>query len=470
MNTFVNAAIQTPDAFTENGDVAFKSSLSTAVDLFFRVGASRQSPFEAVSLFNSLYKDSDSKDLAIRLLLWARDARQGAGERNVFREMVKSLTRFDRINLIEKIVEVGRWDDLLSLMGKDGEVDEAIANYWKTSISQGNALAAKWAPRKGPHAVALRALWNLSPKAYRKFIVNATNVVEQKMCAKDWDSIEFSHVPSVAAARYNAAFYRNALSKYTEYKDALVAGETKINAKAMFPHDVVRGRREAVEASVMDAQWKALPDFTDGKASDILVMSDVSDSMFTPVSGSVTALDISIALGLFVSERQKGPFKDLVLTFSSQPTFHKVHGNGIVERINNLSSAKWGMTTNIDAALDLILITAINNKVSKDELPKMLIILSDMEFDASVRNGTLTQRTKAKFAEAGYDLPKIVFWNLSNRSGAIPVRFNQAGVALVSGFSPSIMKSLMAGEEFTPESIMLKTVMVDRYRNVHSKD
>jgi hypothetical protein len=308
----------------------------------------------------------------------------------------------------------------------------------------------------------LRAAWGMSPKQYRKTIVNATNVVEQKMCAKQWNEIEFSHVPSVAASRYNAAFLRNAPDAYKVYKDALVKGEAKINASAIFPHDVVRGKDEATDKDVIDAQWNALPDFLNGKNSDILVMSDVSGSMSDKVSGSVTAMHVSIALGLYISERQPGAFKDLVLTFSSSPQFHKVTGKGIVDRINNLSSASWGMSTDINAAFKLILNTAVKNKVPAAEMPKMLLILSDMEFDYCGEN-TNTQAAQKLFADAGYEMPKLVFWNLSSRSQNVPVRHNAQGVALVSGFSPAILKSLLAAESFTPERIMLDTVLQARY-------
>jgi len=181
------------------------------------------------------------------------------------------------------------------------------------------------------------------------------------------------------------------------------------------------------------------------------------------VSGSVTAMDISIALGLYVSERQSGAFKDLVLTFHSDPQFHKVHGHNIVERIRNLASADWGMSTDIGRAFQCILNVAKQNQVSPDEMPKILLILSDMEFDSCGRGMTNFQNLKNMYVESGYELPKLVFWNLNSRTKNVPVRYNEQGVALVSGFSPSIMKSILSAEEFSPKRIMLDTVMVDRY-------
>ena len=468
MNAFVDAAVQLPDSQTENGAATFASSLDTHVDLFFRVGASRGKVNEVINLFQNALKE-DAK-LAIRIAMWARDARGGAGEREIFREAVKVMPRLAQIGMISKAVELGRWDDLGVLVMSDDElVSITAAQFWKRHVLEGHGLAAKWAPRKGELAVRLRALWQMSPKQYRKTLVNATNVVEQKMCAKQWDDIEFAHVPSVAAARYNAAFFRNALEKYKAYKQALVKGEAKINASAIFPHDVIRAAYSPygydtakVDTDVVDAQWDALPDFCNGKASDILVMSDVSGSMSLAVSGSITAMHVSIALGLYISERQTGPFKDLVLTFHTNPTFHKVHGKGITARANNLGGAPWGGSTDINKAFKLILDTAVSNSVPANDMPKMLLILSDMEFDAASKL-TNTQALRKMYAEAGYEMPKLVFWNLNSRSANIPVRYNEQGVALVSGFSPAILKSILSAEEFSPKQIMLDTIMKERY-------
>jgi hypothetical protein len=468
MNSFVNAAIQQPDSLTENGAATFASSLDTHVDLFFRVGASRGKAAEVVNLFKQALK-ADSA-LAIRIALWARDVRGGAGEREIFREMLKVMSTEQQAQLVRKIVEVGRWDDLGVLVEHgDVAVSHAAAWFWRESVLSGNGLAAKWAPRKGNLAVKLRNIWQMSPKQYRKTLVTTTNVVEQKMCAKQWDEIEFGHVPSVAAARYNTAFMRNATEQYKAYKEALVKGDAKINATAIFPHDVIRAAYNlyglstpTVDTDVVDAQWNALPDYCNGKASDILVMSDVSGSMSSIVSGTVTAMHVSIALGLYISERQTGAFKDLVLTFDTNPTFHKVHGEGIVARTNNLANADWGGSTDLNKAFKLVLQTAIDNKVSADEMPKILLVLSDMEFNYC---GKLTnhQALRQMYAEAGYEMPKVVFWNLNSCTQNVPVRHTEQGVALVSGFSPAILKSILGAEDFSPKQIMLDAVMSDRY-------
>ena len=175
-------------------------------------------------------------------------------------------------------------------------------------------------------------------------------------------------------------------------------------------------------------------------------------------------MDVSIALGLYISERQQGPFKDMVLTFSASPRFHHVQGRTILERIRNLQSADWGMNTDLHKAFTAILDVAVKNKVPAGDMPKYLVILSDMEWDSATRsNQTNFESARDMFEKAGYTLPKIVFWNLNSRTKNVPVTMNQSGTALVSGFSPAVMKSVLSAENFEPESIMMDVIGNVRY-------
>jgi hypothetical protein len=192
---------------------------------------------------------------------------------------------------------------------------------------------------------------------------------------------------------------------------------------------------------------------------------DVSGSMGFNVGGSVTALDVSISLGLYVSERMGGVFKDTFMTFSGSPQMLKLSGK-LSERYSQMQRSDWGMNTDIHAVFKLILDSAKKHKVAQKEMPTKILILSDMEFDQCVTNGksvSAMTMIEKEYDAAGYKVPQVVFWNLNGRAGNSPVTYNKSGAALVSGFSPSIVKSVLGGEEMTPISIMLKTVMVQRY-------
>ena len=473
MSTLFEAVNST--ALTANGAVTNASSLNKNVDLFFLAGASRGKDITP-TFAGALAEDSE---VAVRVALWARDARGGAGERQTFRNLFTYLVKTEPAlasRVMPKIPELGRWDDILLAFGTvlEREALRMIA-FALNDVQDG--LCAKWMPRQGAEANKIRSYMRLTPKLYRKLLVGLSNTVEQKMCAQDWSGIMYPHVPSVAAGRYQKAFLKHDPKGYSEYKAKLVAGETKINASVAYPYDVIRSLNNG-DRTVAIEQWKALPNYLEGSDENILPVVDVSGSMCTPVSGSVTAQDVAVSLGLYVSERMGGVFKDQFVTFSGKPEMLQLKGD-LGKRYDQMMRSDWGMNTDIQAVFNLILNAAVKHKVPVKEMPTKILILSDMEFDQCiVMGGTSSGRythggsqvsvsamdmIEQSYAAAGYKVPQIVFWNLNGRAGNSPVTYNKVGAALVSGFSPSIVKSVLGGEEMTPISIMLKTVMTQRY-------
>ena len=474
MNTFVNAVLN-QEARTENGMKARASTANACVDLFFKIGASRGKDITAE--FTAAYVEN--RDYALRIAQWARDIRGGAGERKLFRDILLNLAKNDInacVALMRKASEIGRWDDLL-IFEKDSAAEKVAFTLISDALEASNGLCAKWCPRQGEIAVRLRTFLGFSPKFYRKRLVELTKVVEQQMCSNQWDDINFNHVPSLASARYKKAFARHT-PKYKEWVEKLVAGDTtaKVNASAVYPYDVLKGCFGTYGlASNMDktnldhvvAQWNALPNYV-GEAG-ILPVVDVSGSMECPAGGpksksKTTCLDVSVSLGLYLADKNKGAFKGTFLTFSGAPKLVNLKGN-IIQKIDQMVRSVWEMNTNLNAAIQKILDVAVQGSVAPEDMPKILLILSDMQFDQCVRHDdSAMQMIERKYEEAGYAVPKIVFWNL-NAADNVPVKFNKNGTALVSGFSPSIMKSILAAdmEQFTPEKIMLDTIMSERY-------
>ena len=459
-------------ATTMNGAITNASSLNKNVDLFFLAGASRGKDITP-TFVGAMVEDSE---VAVRTLQWARDARGGAGERKTFRDLFGYLIRTEpaiAARVLPKVPELGRWDDLFIAFGTPLERDalRIIAAGLKDAATCG--LCAKWMPRQGAEAGKIRSYLKMSPKDYRKHIVSLSDTVEQKMCANDWFGIYYPHIPSVAAARYQKAFLKHDPNGYAKYKEKLVNGEVKINAAAVYPYDVVRSMRNG-DAVVANEQWKALPNYLEGSNENIMPLVDVSGSMDgVRVSGSVTALDVAISLGLYVSERMGGVFKDQFITFSSSPEMLKTTGT-LKQRFDQMERSNWSGSTDLQAAFKLILGAAVKHKVPKEQMPTKLLILSDMEFNQCVTAGgsgrymagvsvSAMTMIRSEFEAAGYELPQVVFWNLNGRSGNSPVTYNESRTALVSGFSPSIVKSVLGGDEMTPISVLLKTVMVQRY-------
>ena len=473
MNAFAKAALN-QTARTTNGMKSLKTTTNPCVDLFYKIGASRGK--NILPDFIAAYVHD--KELACRIALWARDIRSGAGEREIFRSILRYLSDNDpnmASRLVLRVPELGRWDDLFSA---SGEARDIALGMIRRALATRDNLAAKWMPRKGPLAIELRNALGLTPKQYRKTLVNLTQVVESQMCAKEWDNINFNHVPSVASSRYKKAFNRNT-PKYKEWTTKLVSTdpkvreEVKINAGAVYPYDVLKGKinhhRSAkdysqAELNVVLAQWEALPNYMNG--TNVLPLVDVSGSMTTPVGGSgfTSCLDVAVSLGLYCADKNPGAFKDMFLTFSGSPELLTLRGN-ILQKIDQMVQSKWAMNTDIVAAMNLVLRTARNGNVPQEDMPKMLLILSDMQFDQCARfDHSAMESFRHQFENAGYQMPGIVFWNLNSHDN-VPVKVNENGVALVSGFSPSILKSILSSdiEQFTPEAMMLKTIMSERY-------
>jgi hypothetical protein len=474
-------ALRQDDRLTENGMATNSTSLSAVVDLFYNIGAMRgQNKDRLLSDFSKAFYQDPTR--AMKILFWARDVRGGAGERQIFKDILVYLAN-NHYEVVAKnlwlVPQFGRWDDLLALEGTKceayafGIIREALTGPTR------NALCAKWMPRQGKTAAKLRNFMGLSPKRYRQLLVNLTRVVEQQMCAKEWDAIEFSQVPSVAAARYQRAFMKNANESYTKYLESLKKGETKINASSVYPYDVIKSLQFGNE-EVATEQWNALPNYLDGANDMILPMVDVSGSMSCAAgnNANVTCLNVAISLGMYIAERNEGPFKDAFLTFSGEPKLEVLSGD-LKDRYRQMSSSDWGMNTNLEAAFDLVLDQAKKHNVSQDQMPDKLLILSDMQFDeatASRRwmgesavtewNPTAQQMIETKYRDAGYKMPKIVYWNIQSRRGDVPVAFDKTGTALISGFSPAIMTSVLTAEEFNPVSIMDETILSDRYVDV----
>jgi hypothetical protein len=461
MNSFVNAVENVQlETRTANGMKTFDSSKSALVDLFFTIGASRGKDL-SVQFVKAMKQD---ETLALRLLMWARDVRGGAGERDVVRKILLSLEKnYPEVlrRLLPHVAEFGRWDDLLIFKTKT--IKDQAFTLIGNALRERNGLAAKWMPRQGPVAVEMRNFFGMTPKFYRKSLVNLTKVVEQNMCSNTWDDINYSHVPSLAAARYQKAFKKHDPAGYEAYKAKLSTGEAKVNASAVYPYDVIKSRKFGGDDTVIQAQWDALPNYIGDEL--VLPVVDVSGSMSCPVGGNanLTCMDVSVSLGLYLADKNTGPFKDMFLTFSDKPKLQLLKGN-LLDKLNQLERSDWGMSTNLHGAFEAILSYAVKGGVNAGDMPKYVLVMSDMEFNHCAKHDDSAMgMIERKYKEAGYAVPNIVFWNLNARAGNVPIKFDKPGVALVSGFSPSIMTSILKAEELDPASIMMTTLNSPRY-------
>lgn len=452
---------------TNEGGNQYEHTLDHALEFFSKAGSLFDNGYgsfygnreSALSLFQKTW--IVDKEISFKLLLWLRDCRGGAGNRSAFRSIIKWLSEHDAKWIAENIdwiPYVGRWDDLRSLFNTP--LENLVSDYWAKEIRKNNVLAAKWANRKDKpikHALGIK-----KEGKFRKLLssIRKNHIVEYKMCNNMYDEIDYHTVPSLAMARYNKAFMKNDPDGFAEYKDNLKKGKTSVHADVLFPHDCVRTSRNG-ERDIADAQFDALPNYLGGTNERILVLSDTSGSMGTVISGSIRAVDVSQGLALYCSAKipENNPFHKKFIGFCSEGEFKNWKGMSFSEAVRNrniFDAAIGG--TRIDIALDKILETAEFFNLENDKMPTTLLIVSDMQFHHGVRgNGTEVNKALNKWKQAGYKIPKIIYWNVYGYAGSPETKFGQ-NLALVSGFSPSILKSIFSGVDLTPISIMKKTI------------
>lgn len=437
---------------TENNAITYLSSLSPVLDLFAGIGAMRNwSEGEVLETFSKAYSRDPEK--ALRVLFWGRAARIGAGERKTVHTVLSRInaTCPDFIaNNAAVLADLGYYKDLLLYMSNPG-----VVKCWATKIRAKDRLACKWAPRKGTAAKALTKELGMTNKEYRKHLKANSETVEQLMSSKDFGSIVYPAVPGRAMRSYRKAFDRNDNERFQAFLD----GKEKSAVSATYPVDVLllTKSHEEDDAKLANKQWENLEDFVK-EGENILPIVDVSGSMGTEVARNIDAMDVSISLGLYLSERNKGHFQGTIMTFSESPEMVHLKETTFTDRVNELRNVSWGYNTDFEKTYNLLLDSATSFKVPQKQMPTMLLCISDMQFDEANGGGTHLDDIRSRYKEAGYAMPKLVFWNVNARSNQQPARHDDPGVALVSGYSPAIMKAILACEDFNPLEVMREAI------------
>lgn len=301
------------------------------------------------------------------------------------------------------------------------------------------------------------------------------NVVERDIAAKTYSNINYEAVPSSANTRYSRLFLKYDEKRRNEYLESLQKGNAKINSSIAFPHDIYKmAGRDGVTAEEM---WKALPDYIDGKPG-VIVVRDGSGGMTCTVPGSNTmALDVASALSIYFAERLASEFRNKFITFSSHPDLVELPENTtLAQKQRFLRKFNDCSNTDIESTFDLSLNAAVNNNLKQEDIPGTILIISDMEFDCArrqysgyhreaVNDDKLFTIIAKKWSDAGYEMPKLVFWNVNSRTGAVPVTADKNGVILVSGYSASICKMVLS-DETDPYLALAKVLGTERYNRL----
>jgi len=454
---------------TTNEAIQYSSSFNNLVDFFRSAAALRYDTVHNGSIVNNLFVNAynDNKEIACKLAFWLRNPRNGAGEKASSLSVFKLLENFSKefiLDNLDNIVEYGYWKDLLVLLGEDKE----LVKYWAKKIYDKNRLACKWAPRLHSKyhniAVMLRNELGFSNKVYRNYLKDNSFTIEQLITKKLWSEIEYSKVPSIAMKLYASKFQKYDAERFQAWKENK---NVKANAGVLYPHDVIHMLNSDEELA--NKLWENLPNFIK-EGERFLPLIDVSGSMQFYVTKNIIAMDVAIALGLYLSEKNQSVFNNKFITFSAVPQLLNINGNTLSQKVNMIRQSDWGMNTNFEAAYKLILDHGIQNNVPQEEMPTMLIVLSDMQFDVANNKGLHFANIKAQFERHGYIAPKMIFWNLRDAQTGSPAKTSDSNVALVSGFSPSIIKPVLECEEISPFTILLKTIESYKVDMTHAPD
>ncbi len=467
----------------------------------------------------------ESLELLSLIAFFTRDILEGNGERDLFYILLRHIHRRwpeHAPRLLPLVPEYGAWFDAYRMFEtsrcrtwtadpvsiKDALADQLAdiyaAQLKKDATAEGRvSLAGKWAPREGKRhhwfAKLLMKKLRMNYKEYRRLISDLSakcNVVEQKMChdgsgAAHWKDIDFETVPSLAMAKYRSAFLHckagdddrmEAHANFVQYVQKLQMRQTTAHGRLLYPHQFVQHARTvpfgSEEQIVLQAQWEDLVRSVRAKGvlKDTVVMADLSGSMMQPLAGHTTAMDVCLGLAMLLSEVNTNVFADQVMTFSSDPEWVDLKDRtNLYSKMYALQECEYGLSTNFEAALTLLLQSLEKYQVQPGEEPKQLIIITDMGWDSAVGcewNETHLDILRQRYAEAGaWSVPRIVVWNVSSMYKEFHAPAVAPGVVQISGWSSNLVKQFMDGHDLvnimsSPAESMRAVLYSDRYQPV----
>lgn len=470
-----------------NGGNAYEHSGTHAIEFFGKAGSlfvgkegNGYGSTSALELFKEVWRTGDHTT-AMKLLFWLRDPRGGAGNRSGFRAIATWLAEEAPEWMVANahlVPKYGRWDDMKSLYNNDATANVS-ATVWANEIMvEEDVLASKWADVSDKKLLKALRKWDKAQNGNKKDIGHyrrklagiRKGLVEVSMSKNEYSEIDYSHVPSVAMARYNTAFGRNDEARYNEYKAKLeTAIETgdksvKINTGAIFPHDVIRASRNSTNKKAQDLQFASLPNFMEESDARIMVIADTSGSMGCVVGGDVRAVDVSQSLALYCSDKlgENNPFYRKYMQFCNESTLTDWSDKKYISEVLNdrtMFNRAVG-STDITKALRTLVKYGKMFNATAEQMPTHLLVISDMQFDSGTHNSdrTVVEEALDSWGDAGFEAPSVVYWNTNGNAGA-PARGTTANTALVSGFSPSILKAVFGNpDSMNPINIMNEAI------------
>lgn len=475
--------------FTENGDLSYKSTLNANLDFFGQASSKRNNPTLAVELFEKAYKEN--KEFAIMNLLFLRDIKNGNGERYLTRVCLKWLADNDPDMFIRlmynNFVEYGRWDDMIIFANHSNtDIQDAILKLIHVQLvydvkhaidNNPISLLAKWMPTESSKDIKKKNLARFIAnnifygdyKLYRQIIGDLRsrlNLVETYLTNKDY-SFDYNAVPAGASLKYMEAFLRNDEERVKEYLESIKKNPSKMTKKVdkMYPYQLSSMARKAInmedrdQIDYINTLWEAYS--KDDLKQSCIVVCDMSFSMTDGLGPKTSCrmIDVSSSLAIYVAERLPGVLKNHFITFSRDPELVDLSNcNSFVEKL--LEVDKYCKPENTDIEKVYNLLYDVAEKTDGEGIPDYVLVLSDMEFDWGCDNEKSTLDVlKEKFANAGFKMPRMIWWNLNGRSAKFPTIKEDDNI-YISGFSQHLFQHICNSESsmFNAEIFMMDTL------------
>lgn len=491
---------------TENGALSFPTTDDARLDLFFKTVRG----INVTDLYQLIEKSWEiSKRDTLRTMFYVRDCRGGKGEKKIFWHFMIWLWDNHReyfINNMHCVPHYGSFKDLKRIMESHdedgslmcvartavgGALSKTVISFWcdvikkdTESMDSGNpiSLAAKWIPIQDTRFCKEMGLTHKNFRKAIRALRDKLDIVECKMSANEWEKITFERVCSLSMKKYSSSFKKHCEERFSEYLKSVKKGEKKMNVSQLYPSDISRELLNEPTAASCDEEtlniaWEQLLLKTrKNLSSKFLCVVDTSGSM------NGMPLQVAVSLGLFLSELYpESTFYRKFITFSNSPKLQTAEGNTLKERIMNISKSEWSMNTDLQKVFDLVLSSS-----KPEDHPDVLIILSDMQFDEAVKENrsqcwgiqeeenekkeelTNLAAIEEKYKKAGIKRPKLIFWNLREGTVDFPANTSTPNCALVSGYSPSILETLLDTGDITPMNVFRRTIDSYRYDMVYT--
>lgn len=508
-NWFAGKSQETTEVTTWNGAASYSTLDDPLIQFFFKtvrnitmedyksVEKNRTVPDALAKLLNEAWQVDNL--YTMRLIFHLRDCRGGKGEKRLFRLcclwLLQNHPEALELNM-NQIPEFGSIKDFFNIfLGTvyENNMLERVADQLKKDLgnlknNEGVSLAAKYAPTENHafdkkfHTVSkLCKLLNVTKVQYRKeYLVplrSKLNIVEHYLCNNEWDKVCYSNVPSIANVMYRNAFIKHDGERYRQHCKDVTNDEAKINTGVLSSYQIVEqymtlhhtgfGIKIKEYDETIEAQWNSFITRVKENWSgvNILPIVDLSGSMF-----SNKVAHIAIALGLVASNLNSSPeYNGKWITFSHAPVIETLNGNTLHSQLESMSKSHIGLSTSLSSTFELLLNNAKSQSLAKEQMPQVLLILSDMQFNSIDNSASSTNwdHINSLYANEGYTRPTIIFWNLHGSTIDFPVpSANIKNCILLSGFNDSLFNAISNGECPNPRKIVDEIINSERYSKI----